>query len=130
MDRPQFLKIFVYLTDVTGDTGPHCYIRGSHRSRADALWRDGRHADTEILSHYPAGDEVEITAPRGTMIAVDTSGFHKGKPLARGHRLILQLEYTTALFGTVYQRLQVPPTAFWRRALGEAPHYYTRFELS
>jgi len=130
MDRPQFLKIFIYLTDVTGETGPHCYIRGSHRSRADALWRDGRHADTEILAHYATGDEVEITAPRGTMIAVDTSGFHKGKPLVHGHRLILQFEYTTALFGAFYQRLHVPPTEHWRRALGEAAYYCARFTAS
>ena len=84
MDRPQFLKLFFYLTDVTPDTGPHCYVRASHRERPAALWRDGRHADDEVLALYGRASEVEITAPRGTLIAVDTSGFRKGKPLIRG----------------------------------------------
>lgn len=129
MDRPQFLKIFIYLTDVTSETGPHCYIRSSHRERPDPLWRDGRQTDAAILSHYPADREIEITSPRGTMIAVDTSGFHKGKPLVRGHRLILQFEYTSALFGTVYERIRVPSTEFWRSRMREAPHFFSRFSL-
>jgi hypothetical protein len=130
MDRPQFLKIFVYLTDVDSDTGPHCFIRGSHRERADALWRDGRHDDAEILSYYPPDREVEITAPKGTVIAVDTSGFHKGKPLLRGHRLLLQLEYASSLFGTVYETMRVPAVEPWESGIVKAPHFFSRFSLS
>lgn len=127
MDRPQFLKLFFYLTDVTPDTGPHCYIRASHRERPAALWRDGRHGDEEVLRLHGVESEVEITAPRGTLIAVDTSGFHKGKPLARGHRLILQLEYTSALFGQEYTRIRVPPSEFWRTELEANPVFMARF---
>lgn len=130
MDRPQFLKLFFYLTDVTTDTGPHCYIRASHRDRPAALWRDGRHGDDEVRRLYGMEREVEITAPRGTLIAVDTSGFHKGKPLARGHRLILQLEYTSALFGQSYARLRIPADEFWRDALKASPVLMTRFSLT
>jgi hypothetical protein len=127
MDRPQFLKLFFYLTDVTSDTGPHCYIRASHRERPAALWRDGRHSDEDVLRMHGADSEVEITAPRGTLIAVDTSGFHKGKPLLRGHRLILQLEYTSALFGQGYKRIRVPASEFWRSELEASPVFLARF---
>ena len=127
MDRPQFLKIFFYLTDVTPDTGPHCYIRGSHRERPAGLWRDGRHGDEAVRAQYGRDREVEITGPRGTVIAVDTSGFHKGKPLARGNRLILQFEYTSALFGQRYQSIRVPATDFWRTQIAAAPRYMARF---
>lgn len=130
MDRPQFLKLFFYLTDVTSDTGPHCYIRASHRERPAALWRDGRHTDGEVLALYGPGREVEITAPRGTLIAVDTSGFHKGKPLFRGHRLILQLEYTSALFGQQYTRIEVPASEFWRAEIAASPVFMTRFSAA
>lgn len=130
MDRPQFLKLFFYLTDVTPDTGPHCYIRASHRERPAALWRDGRHTDEQILAMYGADSEVEITAPRGTLIAVDTSGFHKGKPLVRGHRLILQLEYTSALFGQEYTRIQVPANEFWREEMEASPVFMARFSVA
>lgn len=130
MDRPQFLKLFFYLTDVTSDTGPHCYIRASHRERPAALWRDGRHQDEDVLRLHGADSEVEITAPRGTLIAVDTSGFHKGKPLARGHRLILQLEYTSALFGQEYARIRVPPSEFWRAEREANPVFMARFSVA
>lgn len=130
MDRPQFLKLFFYLTDVTSDTGPHCYIRGSHRERPPALWRDGRHADGEVLALHGRASEVEITGPRGTLIAVDTSGFHKGKPLVRGYRLILQLEYTSALFGQEYARMRVPNAEFWRAQIAANPLFMSRFSLA
>ncbi|MDB5445601.1 MAG: hypothetical protein JWQ97_918, partial [Phenylobacterium sp.] len=32
VDDWRFLKLFVYLTDVCEDSGPHCYVRTSHRS--------------------------------------------------------------------------------------------------
>ena len=129
MDRPQFLKLFFYLTDVTPDTGPHCYIRASHRERPAALWRDGRHADEDVLALYGRASEVEIAAPRGTLIAVDTSGFHKGKPLVQGSRLLLQLEYTSALFGQKYAHLRVPRSEFWTAQLLADPSFFARFSF-
>ncbi len=130
MDRPEFLKIFFYLTDVTPDTGPHCYIRASHRDRPAELWRDGRHDDHAIVSRHGAERETEISGARGMGMAVDTSGFHKGKPLNSGHRLILQLEYTCALFGQSYQTLRVPRSDFWRAQVSMSPRYYARFALT
>lgn len=130
MDRPQFLKVFFYLTDVTPETGPHCYIRASHRDRPTALWKDGRHSDFAVLSQHDSAREVEICAARGVGMAVDTSGFHKGKPLKSGYRLILQLEYTSALFGQSYQTLRVPVSNFWREQASACPGYYTRFSFA
>ena len=132
MDRPQFLKLFFYLTDVSEENGPHCYIRGSHRERPPSLWRDGRHGDGEILAQYGSESEVEITAPRGTALwfAVDTSGFHKGKPLRAGHRLILQFQYTSVLFGQRYTTMRVPQTEFWREQLLADRRYLSRFSLA
>jgi hypothetical protein len=129
MDRPQFLKIFFYLTDVDTDSGPHCYIRGSHRERPAPLWRDGRHTDAAVLAQYGADREVEITGPRGTAIAVDTSGFHKGKPPRRGARLMLQLEYTSALFGQRYQTLTLRSGGGWEAERREHARYLTRFSV-
>lgn len=129
MDRPEFLKIFIYLTDVDTDTGPHCFIRGSNRTRPASLWRDGRHSDQEVRAAFGPESECEITGPRGSVIAVDTSGFHKGKKLEHGDRLVLQLEYTTALFGQSYEQIHVPASEFWRRELAENPYYLQRFSL-
>ena len=99
MDWIKFLKFFVYLTDVTPSTGPHCFVAGSHRRKPAALLRDGRFHDRELERHYAPERFVEITGPRGTIIAADTRGFHKGKPLETGNRLIFQVEFAVNLFG-------------------------------
>lgn len=106
MDRIKFLKFFFYLTDVTSETGPHCYVAHSHKRKPKALREDRRISDEEIARHYPPEDLRELTGGRGSIIAVDTRGFHKGKPLQQGERLILQLEFATSLFGQNYPRIQ------------------------
>ncbi|HEX4461815.1 MAG TPA: hypothetical protein VIA18_27735, partial [Polyangia bacterium] len=67
--------------------------------RPAQLWVDGRLPDEAIARGYGADRMRELTGPRGTIIAVDTSGFHKGKPLVAGHRLMFQLEFTNSFFG-------------------------------
>lgn len=101
LDRLRFLKLFVYLTDVDERTGPHVYVRGSHRAKPASLRRDGRHGDTEVEAAFPGGP-VEITGPRGTVFLADTLGMHKGLDLEVGHRLVFQAEWTSSLFGAPY----------------------------
>jgi Phytanoyl-CoA dioxygenase (PhyH) len=108
LDRIKWLKFFIYLTDVTSDNGPHCYVSGSHQpgNKPEALVRRGysRIPDEDIAKFYPQSKCVEITAPKGTIIAGDTSCFHKGKPVQNGERLILELEFTNSLFGASYSK--------------------------
>jgi hypothetical protein len=104
MDRIKFLKFFFYLTDVTPETGPHCYVRGSSKRKPAPILRDGRISDEEIDRHYPKADLVEICGGTGSIIAVDTRGWHKGKALTQGERLLLQFEFTNSMFGQNYPR--------------------------
>lgn len=108
MDRLKFVKFFVYLTDVDGETGPHCYVRGSHQRKPAALLKDARLSDAEILEHYQESDLVELTGKTGTLLAVDTRGFHKGKPLVNRDRLIFQIQFADSLFGQNYPLIHVP----------------------
>jgi phytanoyl-CoA dioxygenase PhyH len=109
MDRLKFLKFFFYITDVTSETGPHFYVRGSHHRKPRALLRDdGRRSDEEIASNYEADRLTEVTGPRGTMFVADTRGFHKGLNLERGHRLVFQIEFANSSFGQNYPRVPVP----------------------
>jgi hypothetical protein len=92
-DGPAFLKYFIYLTDVDLDSGAHTF-EGSHRRRKpEDLRRSRRYDRTDLLTHYGAQSEMVFSAPAGTIIAEDTSGFHKGTTLQRGYRLLLQLQY-------------------------------------
>ncbi len=132
MDRLRFIKFFVYLTDVGPDNGPHVVVRGSPNTRPRAFYSDRRFSDEEVAAAFPAEDLKELTAPAGTVLAVDTSALHKGKPLESGHRLILQIEYTNSLFGQSYNRLSVATRAEGplARALQRHPRVFQRFAAS
>jgi hypothetical protein len=102
MDRLKFLKFFLYVSDVDVDSGPHCYVRGSCKRKPKQFLEDRRFQDDELIGYYGPENLVEIAGPRGTLIAVDTRGFHKAKMPESGNRLALQLEFTSSMFGQNY----------------------------
>jgi hypothetical protein len=106
MDRIKWLKFFIYLTDVGPENGPHSFVEGSHRTGgiSASLLQKGysRLTDEEVSSNYPPEKFVEFTAPRGTILAEDTRGLHKGKHVTKGDRLMLQLQFSNSLFGGDY----------------------------
>lgn len=108
MDRPKWLKFFIYLTDVQPVSGPHMFVAGSHRSGRipQELLQKGyaRLTDEEVSRHFPASDMLEFSAPRGSIIAEDTRGLHKGKHVECGDRLVLQIQYSNSLFGGDYAK--------------------------
>ncbi|MBB3212964.1 hypothetical protein FHW67_002252 [Herbaspirillum sp. Sphag1AN] len=103
MDRVKWLKVFVYLTDVEKENGPHFFVAGTHRSGTlprELLARGyARLEDEDIAKYYPPEQIREFTAPRGTILIEDTRGLHKGQHLQRGHRLILQFQMSNSCFG-------------------------------
>lgn len=103
MDRIRWLKFFFYLTDVGPENGPHCFVAGSHKSGGiPAAFLDRgyvRIPDEEVVSTYGPERLIEFTGPRGTIIAEDTRGLHKGRPVLRGDRLVLEFEFSNSLFG-------------------------------
>lgn len=108
MDRIKWLKFFIYLTDVDASRGPHCYVSGSHKSKAlpNSILKKGyaRLTDQEVEQAFGKQRIVEFTAPRGTVIVEDTRGLHKGKNIENGDRLILQLQFSNSLFGGYYPK--------------------------
>ncbi len=112
MDRLKWLKFFFYITDVTGKNGPHTFIAKSHRNHGipKHLLEKGysRLTDEEVAASFSKEDYIEFAAPRGTVIAEDTRGLHKGKNLQEGDRLVLQFEFASSLFGTNYPSSIIP----------------------
>jgi hypothetical protein len=100
---PAWLKLFVYLTDVGPDTGPHTFVRGSHvagNSAMAAILRDGyvRLSDERVVGTFGAENVVSIEGLRGTVFFVDTRGLHKGKAPVAGHRLLTSFLYAPPHF--------------------------------
>ena len=111
MERLRFLKLFIYLTDVDEEAGPHAVLTGTHRHRPDALWRDGRIDDAEIEASGLKDREVKVLGKPGTVFLVDTSALHKGcHPIAKS-RLMAQVQYVNSLFGKPYSSLDRKITA-------------------
>jgi hypothetical protein len=77
------LKAFVYLVDVDEETGPFEYVpRSAPGGELEKLW-----PWRPLGDNYPPEDEfaqringrsVTFTAPKGTIIFCNTSGFHRG----------------------------------------------------
>jgi hypothetical protein len=101
MAHPRFVKIFIYLTDVNSESGPHCVVPKSHRKDL-AGWKlrinSNRISDTTIGKVYP-NSYVELMGPKGTIIVEDTRAFHKGKPPIQGCRFILEAYFVNAVVG-------------------------------
>jgi hypothetical protein len=108
MDRPKWLKFFIYITDVESTNGPHTFVAGSHKSGGipSSMLKKGyaRLKDDEVESAFDKKNIIEFAAPRGTIIAEDTRGLHKGKHVEQGDRLILQIQFSNSLFGGYYPK--------------------------
>ena len=101
-DHNRFLKIFIYLDDVTQMNGPHVYIPMSniyHRRLLPAeLKRDGRIKNSEIISRGLV--PKYIIGKKSTIIFGDTSALHRGTAVRKGmSRYMIQIQYVDSIAG-------------------------------
>lgn len=87
------LNLFIYLTDVSPDSGAHQVIIGTHRSHN--AWDAVRGAipDDELEHRFPSRLRT-ITGPAGTMFFEDTSAFHRRQMHTR-RRVMLNILYAS-----------------------------------
>ena len=88
----RLVKVWLYFSDVTDDSGAMEYIPGSRRDDGPygQLWRRRFElyppADA-VDAKIPAASRVSCIGPRGTMVFCDTTGLHRGGYATRGARL-------------------------------------------
>jgi Phytanoyl-CoA dioxygenase (PhyH) len=92
VDDLRFAKLFVYLTDVTQENGPHMFVKGSHRS--EELSERIRYDDAMVEAAFGKNDMLTLTGSAGTMFLENTFGLHRGVPPASKPRLIFQVLYS------------------------------------
>jgi hypothetical protein len=94
-------KSFLYLTSVPDTSyGPFSYIRGSHQSSrakrklSNIINRLKGNPSTDAV--FNGEDDVTYcTAPKGTLIIANQSGYHKGHPQKEGReRMLITTSYT------------------------------------
>lgn len=92
LDDWRFCKLFIYLTDVNEDSGPHVYVRKT--SQSPLFRKIRRYSDTEIESTFGKENVMRFTDTKGAAFVVDTYGFHKGLLPKSNNRLLLQIQYS------------------------------------
>lgn len=102
------LKLFVYLTDVDEASGPHHFVRGSHRTQPELFWRT---YEAETLEKaFGRHAMCVVTGAAGTAFLEDTIGLHAGPTPIRQPRLVLQVGYTLLpRFSLLYKPIDVRP---------------------
>jgi hypothetical protein len=93
------VKLFVYFTDVTPESGPLCYAPGTHpggrRRRKPERDEGQRSTDEQMERIVPRREWVLSTGPPGTIALAETSGYHKQLKPTSGERLALMIQYTS-----------------------------------
>lgn len=87
------LILFVYLTDVDADCGPHMIIEGTHSHKSISDLVKVYITDDEAIKRFGAERIKAVTGEKGTFFFEEQTAFHKGVP-ARKPRLILGVNYT------------------------------------
>lgn len=94
-------KAFVYLTDVPDESyGPYSYIEGSHnrswfRRKAEGMINRARGTHQTNALWFDEDDIHTFTAPKGTLIISDQTGYHRGIPQEEGKERMLISESLT-----------------------------------
>jgi hypothetical protein len=95
------LKAFLYLVDVDEETGPFEYVAGSARGgpyAGDWPWRplsESYPPQDELAQRIPPEAIKTFTAPKGTIIFCNTSGFHRGGFATARPRVLATVTYSS-----------------------------------
>lgn len=92
VDEWHFIKLFVYLTDVTQDSGPHVFVKGSHCEAK--LLPISRYTDEHVKATFGEDRIMQFMGDAGTNFLENTFGFHKGQLPRTGNRLLFQAQYS------------------------------------
>jgi hypothetical protein len=111
------IKAFLYMGDVEKGGGPLEYIRGSALgSPFDSEWPweplgEPYPPADEFAARIPLSAARTMTAPRGTLILCDTSGFHRGGFCKSRPRVMGVVDYVSpaALAALVQRNFRIDP---------------------
>ena len=90
-DFSKFLKLYIYLTDVDEDSGPHIYIPKSHKKKKLESSLARLYDDNFIYSSYD--EKIKYKGKAGSIFFADGYGLHKGETPKKKSRLILNVHF-------------------------------------
>lgn len=113
------LKMFIYLTEVDDEAGPLFYAPGTHgygnikaeprlyREEGTTAWRAN---DGDMDAVVPQERWIKAVGPKGTIVFLDTRGYHKGGLSQTKDRLVYNCMFTSQVgtFVDYFERASVP----------------------
>ena len=104
----RYCLLFLYLTDVDADGGPHIIVEATHEFRhiaeARSRWPGGeaefdewyfkniRKSDADV-ARYVGGEPATLAGPAGSCFLVNTRGLHKGMRPKRSDRMVCEVVF-------------------------------------
>lgn len=114
VDDLRFCKLFIYMSDVDQDSGPHVFVHGSPGSPACRPIR--RYGDDEVRTAFGDAAIEYLCGHRGASFVANTLGVHKGLPPQRTKRLLFQVQYSLfPLMSLTYRPIPSPQVFPWDR---------------
>ena len=90
-DFTKFLKLYIYLSDVDENSGPHVFVTGTHKRKNFKHKLHRPYSDSDIHSCY---SEVKtFLGNKGSSFFVDSYGLHKGETVKKNNRVMLNIHY-------------------------------------
>jgi hypothetical protein len=90
-DFTKFFKVYVYLTDVDNEGGPHVFIPYTHKKKLPQHSLARLYSDKSILNSYP--ENIKFLGKAGSIFFEDSYGLHKGEAPTGKSRIILNIHY-------------------------------------
>ncbi|MEQ8193878.1 MAG: hypothetical protein RIB59_05260 [Rhodospirillales bacterium] len=135
----RFCLMFIYLTDVDMDGGPHTLFEkthelddvvkireaypGSAEEWDDWYFQNLRKTDDEMTRYFNGRTPVSLTGEKGTSLLVNTRGIHKGMLPKKKDRLIIQVVYgITPMLQTLFD----DPIKFGTPSAKHIPEWMTK----
>ena len=92
-DFKKFLKLYIYLTDVDEESGPHVFIKKTHKFKHSNHRLCRLFSDESIKNCYEKEDVVHFHGESGSAFFVDSYGLHKGETPKNKSRILLNVHY-------------------------------------
>jgi ectoine hydroxylase-related dioxygenase (phytanoyl-CoA dioxygenase family) len=133
LDRPKWLKFFFFLTDCSIENGAHSFVRGSHKNNGIpwSLRKKGyvRLDDNDVEKKFSKKDIIDMSATKGSLLIEDTRGLHKGRHLIKNNRFLLQVQYSSSLFGGAVENFIMPKlNNHTKEVINEYEYTYSLFK--
>ena len=90
-DFSKFFKLYIYLTDVDDNSGPHIFIPKTHKKKLLRTGLARLYDDDLIYNLYKK--KIKFNGKSGSIFFTDGYGLHKGETPTKNSRLIINVHF-------------------------------------